>query len=83
MALKGPWKAMANQIPDEVVREFCAVGAHDVIAKEIERQYGGISDTVYTHHVPAIDPRIPPDLLQDIRRIPCAFKGYDTARWVA
>ena len=33
-------------------------------------------DTVFTHHVPAIDPKIPPDLLQDIKRLPSAFKGF-------
>ena len=24
-------------------------------------------------------PDLPPDLIQDIRRLPTAFKGYDTA----
>ena len=81
MSVKGQWKAMAKELPDDVVRLFAAVGTHDVIAREIETRYAGVSDAVFTHHVPAIDPQIPPDLLQDIKRIPSAFKGYDTAHW--
>ena len=57
-------------------------GTHDVIVKEIKKRYCGVSDTVYTHHVPAIDPKIPPDLLQDIKRLPSAFTGFNTKHWV-
>ena len=82
MSIKGQWKDMAKELSDDVVRLFAAVGTHDVIVGEIEKRYCGVSDTVYTHHVPAIDPQIPPDLLQEIRRLPAAFTGYDTANWV-
>ena len=81
MSVKGQWKEMAKELSDDVVGLFAAVGTHDVIAKEIEKRYAGVSDAVFTHHVPAIDPQIPSDLLQDIKRIPSAFKGYDTAHW--
>jgi probable F420-dependent oxidoreductase len=82
MSLKGQWKEMAKEISDDTVRLFAAIGTHDVIVKEIEKRYCGVSDSVYTHHVPAIDPKIPPDLLQDIKRLPSAFKGFDTGHWV-
>jgi probable F420-dependent oxidoreductase len=82
MSLKGQWKEMAKEISDDTVRLFAAIGTHDVIVKEIEKRYCGVSDTVYTHHVPAIDPKIPPDLLQDIKRLPSAFKGFNTGHWV-
>jgi probable F420-dependent oxidoreductase len=81
MSVKGQWKEMAKELSDDVVRLFAAVGTHDIILKEIETRYAGVTDTVYTHHVPAIDPQIPPDLLQDIKRIPAKFKGYDTGHW--
>lgn len=82
MSLKGQWKEMAKEVSDDVVRLFAAVGTHDEIVEEIEKRYCGVSDTVYTHHVPAIDPQIPPDLLQDIKRLPSAFEGFDTKHWV-
>ena len=82
MSIKGQWRDMAKELSDDVVRLFAAVGTHDVIVGEIEKRYCGVSDTVYTHHVPAIDPQIPPDLLQEIRRLPAAFTGFNTAHWV-
>ena len=81
MSVKGQWKEMAKELSDDVVRLFAAVGTHDIILNEIETRYAGVTDTLYTHHVPAIDPQIPPDLLQDIKRIPAKFKGYDTGHW--
>ena len=81
MSKKGQWKEMAKELSDDVVRLFAAVGTHDVIVGEIEKRYCGVSDTVYTHHVPAIDPQVPPDLLQDIRRLPSSFTGFNTAHW--
>lgn len=83
MSVKGQWREMAKELSDDVVRLFAAVGTHDVIAGEIEQRYAGVTDTVYTHHVPAIDPQIPRDLLQDIKRIPASFTGYNTAHWRA
>lgn len=61
------------------MRVIATLVQHDIIAGEIERRYPGVSGAVFTHHVPAIDPQILPDLLQDIKRIPSAFKGYNTA----
>lgn len=81
MSVKGQWKDMAKELSDDVVRLFAAVGTHDIILNEIKERYAGVTDTLYTHHVPAIDPQIPPDLLQDIKRIPAKFKDYDTGHW--
>ena len=63
MSKKGQWDAMTQEIPDDVLRLFCAVGRHDEIAAAIETRFGGVADVI------AADENLPADLLADIRRI--------------
>ena len=72
----GRWEAMAKEVPDEVVHHFCAVGRFDQIAKAIERHFGGVSDSIHASVAPWVHAAMPPDLLQDLRRLPTTFKGY-------
>jgi alkanesulfonate monooxygenase SsuD/methylene tetrahydromethanopterin reductase-like flavin-dependent oxidoreductase (luciferase family) len=79
LSKQGRWEEMTASIPDDVVHLFTAVGTHREIAASIERRFGGISDVV---NVGANAPgklELPPDVLQDIRRIPARFQGYQTA----
>lgn len=46
MSIKGQWTEMAQAVPDEVVREFAAVGTYDELPAEVERRFGGLSDVV-------------------------------------
>jgi len=76
MSKKGQWNEMAKRVPDEVVRTFAAVGRYDEIAGLIAERFGGLSDTVTL----GVDGKVAPGLLrevvQDVKRIPCAFEGY-------
>ena len=63
MSKKGQWDAMTDEIPDDVVRLFCAVGRFDEIRDAIVERFGGVADIV---GLPEITP---PDLLQDIASI--------------
>lgn len=79
MTKEGKWDAIAAEVPDDVLHLFAAIGRHDEIAGIIETRFGGVSDAIYAS--PSSDFRrdLPPDLLQDIRKIPTAFEGFDVA----
>ena len=79
MSKQGQWKEMAKQIPDELVHTFAAVGTHDQIAGAIEKRFGGVSDAIalaFSQDTPAGLAR---ELVQDVQRIPTAFRGFATA----
>ena len=78
MTLAGNWDAMANEVTDEVVHLFAAVGRHDQIASVIEKRFGGLVDSLFASANSAVPSDLPPDLIQDIQRIPIAFNGYAT-----
>ena len=63
MSKKGQWDQMTQEIPDDVVNLFAAVGRHDEIASAISERFGGIADVV------AMPENSPPDLLQDIAQL--------------
>ncbi len=70
----GRWKEMAACVPDEVVREFAAVGTWDQLPAEIARRFGGIVDSIeIAAPEGAVDPGPLREVLQDIRAIPAAF----------
>lgn len=79
MSKAGQWDRMAGEISDDVVRLFAAVATHRDLAGEIQRRFGGVADAVALSGGYGIRQDIPPDLIQDIRRIPCAFMGYRTS----
>jgi probable F420-dependent oxidoreductase len=79
MSKAGQWDQMAAEISDDVVRLFAAVGTHRDLAREIERRFGGVADAVGLSGGYGVRQDIPPDLIQDIRRIPSAFTGYRTS----
>jgi probable F420-dependent oxidoreductase len=76
MSKKGQWKEMAKQLSDDHVRHFAAVGKHDEIVAAIKDRYEGVSDTVYVNQVPGIDPKVPADLIQEIKTMDVPFKGF-------
>jgi probable F420-dependent oxidoreductase len=78
MSKAGQWDKMAAEIPDDVVRLFAAVATHRDLAREIERRFGGVADAVTLSGGYGVRQHLPPDLIQDIRRIPSSFGGYRT-----
>jgi len=78
MSKAGRWDEMAGEVSDDVVRLFAVVATHRDLAGEIERRFGGVSDSVGLSGGYGVRQDIPPDLVQDIRRIPSVFAGYRT-----
>lgn len=78
MSKAGQWDRMAAEISDDVVRLFAAVGTHRELARAVAERFGGVVDTVALSGGYGTRQDIPPDLVQDIRRIPSVFAGYRT-----
>src|ERR1051326_4747479 len=79
MSKAGQWDKMAAEISDDVVRLFAAIGTHRELAKAIEQRFGGVADTIALSGGYGMRQDIPPDLIQDLRRIPSPFTGHLTA----
>jgi hypothetical protein len=71
---------MAAEISDDVVRLFAAVGTHRELARAVAEPFGGVVDPVAVSGGYGTRHDIPPDLVEDIRRIPSGFAGYRTGR---
>ena len=71
---QGRWSEMAQEVPDDVAHLFAAVGRHDQIVAAIDRRFGGFVDALTLRGDGAGE--VPPDLVQDIRRLPHAFRGF-------
>ena len=77
MSVEGAWERMAAEIPDDVVHLFAAIGRHDEIVEAIEARFAGLVDSVaITTDDSGEEQLLPPDLIQDIRRIPTRFEGF-------
>lgn len=81
MSKQGKWEEMPSRVSDDVVHLFAAVGTHAAIVKAIEERFGGLADAVSLRpdSSPGAANDAPPDLLQDIKRLPTPFQGYRTA----
>ena len=74
---QGKWTEMAKEVPDEVAHLFAAVGRHDQIVAAIGERFGGLVDALTLRADGSGE--VPPDLVQDIRRLPHAFAGFAAA----
>lgn len=74
MTRAGQWDQMAREVPDDVVHLFAAVGRHDQIARAIEQRFGGLVDSISASASSAKPSDLPPDLLQDLARLPTAYR---------
>jgi hypothetical protein len=74
MTKAGQWNEIAQQVPDDVVHLFAAVGRHDQIAKAIEQRFGGLVDSIGASANSAKPSDMPPDLLQDLAKIPTVYR---------
>src|SRR5437660_8660628 len=74
MTRQGKWTEMAKEVPDDVVHLFAAVGRYDQIVKAITGRFGGLVDSLTLRGDGLGD--VPPDLVQDIRQLPHAFRGF-------
>lgn len=80
MSKAGKWAEMSSRVPDDLVHLFAAVGTHQEIAGRIAERFGGLSDAVSLRaDSSGAGGDVPPDVIQEIKRIPTVFKGYNTA----
>ena len=75
LARQNRWEEMTKEVPDDVVHLFAAVGRWDQIAKAIDERFGGLADAINARANPAT-PALPRNLIADIQRLPCAFRGF-------
>jgi probable F420-dependent oxidoreductase len=73
MVRQGKWEELAGEVPDDVAHLFAAVGRHDQIVGAIEARFGGLVDSL-TLRGDGVG-EVPPDLVQDIRRVPHRYTG--------
>jgi probable F420-dependent oxidoreductase len=73
MTKAGKWNEIAGEISDDLVHRFAAVGRHDQIAKAIETRFGGLVDSISASANSSKPSDMPPDLLQDLARIPARY----------
>ncbi|MGE3652395.1 MAG: TIGR03617 family F420-dependent LLM class oxidoreductase [Reyranellaceae bacterium] len=78
MSKQGQWAEMTREISDDVVRLFAAVGTHREIANAIAERFAG-SDSVSASATSEEGADLPPDVIQDIKRIRTDFTGYGAA----
>ena len=74
MTKAGQWNQIAAEVSDDVVHLFAAVGRHDQIAKAIEGRFGGLVDAVSASANSSKPSDLPPDLIQDLARIPTRYR---------
>jgi probable F420-dependent oxidoreductase len=86
LARQGRWNEMPAEVSDEVAHLFAAVGRYDQIVAAIGERFGGLVDAL-TLRAPTEPVRglrdqgsgeVPPDLVQDIRRLRHAFREFRT-----
>src|SRR5438045_6217732 len=70
---QGKWNEMAKEVPDDVAHLFAAVGRHDQLVGAIEARFAGLADAL-TLRGDGVG-EVPPDLVQDIRRVPHQYRG--------
>ncbi len=75
MTREGEWERMAREVSDDTVRLFAVVGRHDELAQGIRERFCGLVDTVHSSMSMDMRPALPPDLIQEIRRLPAAYCG--------
>jgi probable F420-dependent oxidoreductase len=76
MSRQGQWEAMTREVSDDAALLFAAVGRYDQIVEAIAARFGGLVDALNARAHPLQPGPLPPDLVQDIRRLPHAFRGF-------
>ena len=79
MSKEGRWNEMTAEISDDLVHEFAAVATYANVAKQVEKRFGGLVDAIALPMPEAAESGLVRDVLQDLRRIPSAFRGFATS----
>jgi probable F420-dependent oxidoreductase len=71
MTREGRWTELAGEISDDVLDLFAVSGRHDELKSLVERHLATVTDTIAVAG-------LPPDLIQDLSRVPTPFTGFAT-----
>ena len=63
MSKKGQWQEMTNEIPDDVVHHFCAVGRYSEIGSAVQARFSGPINVI------SLPADAPPDLVRELREL--------------
>src|SRR5262249_52023824 len=70
---QGKWSELAKEVPGEGGHLFAPARRHDQIVGAIEARFGGLVDSLSLRGDGVGE--VPPDLVQDIRRVPHQYRG--------
>ncbi len=76
MSKTNQWDAMTDEVSDDVVHLFAAVGRHDELVGAVEARFGGLVDAISPGTPVDEAGGLPPELLQDLRAIPSPFEQF-------
>lgn len=76
MSKTNQWGKMTGEISDDLVHLFAAVGRHDEISNAIAKRFSGLSDSISDSASSEMRGSLPPEIIQDIQRIPSKFQNY-------
>jgi probable F420-dependent oxidoreductase len=76
MSKQGKWAEMAAEVPDDLLRQFCAAATYDGLAEAVAERFGGISDSITLAFPAATEDGLVRELLGDLRKIPSSFTGF-------
>ncbi len=79
MSKEGQWDKMAARVPDDVVREFTAIGTYDQLTGAITERFGGIADSITLDFGRDTPDGFVRELVQDLQTIPSPFEGFPAA----
>ncbi|PLW68977.1 TIGR03617 family F420-dependent LLM class oxidoreductase [Pseudohalioglobus lutimaris] len=77
MAKNNQWRDMPAVVSDDMLQLFCAIGRHDQIASEIERQFGGLADALSDSASYDTPGQLPAAVIDDIQAIETRFSGFN------
>jgi hypothetical protein len=70
MTLKGQWKDMAKEVPDDVLSEFCVTAPFRDLGSALAKRFGGIVDLVELAPPDGTPEGALRELAEDIHRLP-------------
>ena len=76
MTKKGLWDKLSEQISDDTLQLFAAIGRYDQLTEAIKLRFGGCTDMIYSNLSGLKEGGLPADLLEDIQNLAVPFKGF-------
>ncbi len=79
MTKQGLWDKLAEQISDDTLQLFAAIGRHDQLTGAIKSHFGDSTDMIYSNLSADNKGMLPAELLQDIQKLAVPFRKFNRA----